>query len=261
MCLNEAGQVGGRRVERGRGERREAIVNRRRAIDVVEFRDVRHRRVIHVIRRSRHAERQQHRAPQIVVERLSGGFLDDQLQQRITASRVLEGAARLETDANSPIGAGRRVGRTGQGRHDRLDRLARRKSAVAEAVGQSRGVAQEAADVNAAVVERTRRQGPAREIGRHGRVEIELPGLDQGHHAPRRDPLAQGGDLEQRVAIDGLAGRREVLAEDLSVLDQDEGDIAAACPVDRGDRCIHEGSACRPKARATDATSLPRFPQ
>lgn len=99
MRLNEAGQVGGRSIERGRGERSEAIVNRRRSIDVVEFRDVRNGRAIHAIGRSRHAERYEHSAPHIVVEGLSGDFLDDQLQQRIAAPRVFEGAARC------PVGA------------------------------------------------------------------------------------------------------------------------------------------------------------
>ena len=48
--------------------------------------------------------------------------------------------------------------------------------------------------------------------------------------------------MEQRVAIDRLAGRREVLVEYLAVLDQDEGDIAATGPVDLGDGRIHEGA-------------------
>ena len=117
-------------------------------------------------------------------------------------------------------------------------------------------MAEEPADRDAVVVELALRQGPAREIGRNRRVEIELPGLDQGHHPPGRDPLAHGGDLEQRVAIDGLADRREVLVEDLSVLDQDEGDIAAAGPVDLCDRRIHEGS---PVARRRERLTPPAF--
>ena len=165
-----------------------------------------------------------------------------ELQQRIAASRVLEGASRLDADSNRPVGTGRSVGRTGQRRHEWLNRLAWRESAIAEPVGQSRRMAEQPADRDAVVVELGLRQGPAREIRRHRRVEVERPGLDQGHHPPSRDPFAHGGDLEQRVAIDRLAGRREVLVEHLAVLDQDEGDIAATGPVDLCDGRFHEGA-------------------
>jgi hypothetical protein len=104
--------------------------------------------------------------------------------------------------------------------------VARRKAAIAEIVGQARGVAEQPPYGDGVVVVSARRQVPALEIARRRRVEIDAAVLDQRHHAERRHPFAHRGDLEQRVAVDRLAVRGVIGLRHLAVHEQRERYIA-----------------------------------
>ena len=117
-------------------------------------------------------------------------------------------------------------------------------------------MAQQAAHRHTIVGEFAFRQLPAREIGGDRRVEVELARLDECHDAPSGYPLAQGCDLEERVAIDRLTDRCCVFADGLASLDQYKDDVAATLRFQLANRSIGEGARIATRCQRTVPPSI-----
>ena len=238
MRLNEPHHVGHVGVKRGCRLRAETVVNRLAAVFIVERRNV-GRGWIDRERRTLHSQRIEYGALQIRFERFAGHFLDQQLQDQITAAGVLPLRAGRIADTNLPRMSGRRI-RMPQVFFEARQFDARRESGETEPVRQTRGMAQQTSHRYAVVAEFARRQLPTGEIARHRRIQIDLARFDQRHHRPGGYPLAERRHLEQRLRPHRIAHRNEILIGRNSAFDQRKRDVALVARIDQPLLGVHE---------------------
>ena len=154
-----------------------------------------------------HPQRVQDLALHVRGERLIDHLLDGELQQAVAAVGVVELAPGFGGDPDvvragpvarlaTPAGQGLFQGRQWPGGDGRV------------VLGvQSGGVGEQPTDDDPARVESRGWQVPPRQVGLHGRVQIDAPLFDQAHHAPRGHRLGDRPDAEDGVRRDRDSGR------------------------------------------------------
>ena len=110
------------------------------------------------------------------------------------------------------------LGQLGRGGGELLQHLGERGPLLTRAVQALQGA-------QAVEVARLQRQQGAERLQR-GVAIVELLLLDQRHHAPRGDPLAEGRRLEDGVHVHRLADGDRMDAMDRAIVDQGEHRVA-----------------------------------
>ena len=155
-------------------------------------------------RRVVHAERLEHGALHVGLERFAGDLFDQQLQQRVAAARVLNhcdpGAMTDTARCRSPR---RRVRRPRQRILELCTVDAGRESRITESVRQTRGVAEQAPDRYAVVVEPVSAAIASASDSARPAHRDRPARLDERHDGPGRYPLAERRHLKQGVRSTG----------------------------------------------------------